>query len=120
MGAEIINSLIKEWPAMTFVLGIGSLGFVWLNRELKIIKENLTNHVTGTEKKIDELNKNLNIFKTEMNKNLNFFKTEMDKNLNFFKTEMDKKLDDNFKHLNLRLDNAFSFNRPKSISKEKN
>ena len=72
-----------------FIFGV----LVFLFFKMRGIEKHLTNHVTGTERKIEKL----------------------DSKIDQFKQETHNKLDDNFKHLNIRLDSVFSFNRPKNI-----
>ena len=54
---DAILEFILKTENAPFLLGIlGAFAFLWLNRDSKMIKEHLTNHVTSTEKKIDQLN----------------------------------------------------------------
>ena len=89
-------------------------GLVFLFFKMRGIEKHLTNHVTGTERKIEKLDSKIDQFKQEIH-------NKLDSKIDQFKKETHNKLDDNFKHLNIRLDNAFSFNHQKaSFLKEKN
>ena len=66
------------------------------------IKENLTNHVTDTDKKIDKLDTKIDKLDAKLD-------TKIDK--------IDTKLDTNFNRLNQRLDQAFGHSNKDNISK---
>ena len=93
----ILNFINKEKANGIVLLSVIFLG-LFLNSKTNEIEKHLTNHVTGTERKIEKL----------------------DSKIDQFKTETHKKLDDNFKHINTRLDSFISFNRQQNnVSKRK-
>ena len=68
------------------------------------IDEHLTNHVTGTESKIEKLETKIENLEIKMD--AKFDKTDI--KIDQLRADMSTKLDSNFKHLNLRLDQLFS------------
>ena len=61
-------------------------------KNINDIKENLSNHVTDTNKKIDKLDIKID---------------RLDTKIDQLKTDMHKEFSDNFRHINSRLDELF-------------
>ena len=98
----ITNFIENQSLIILFIVFI----YIYLNKDIKIIKKDLNNHVTGTEKKIEKLTENLNQLSKEINKDINRLKDNMS-----------EKLDTNFNRLNERLDKAFGSSNRDNVSK---
>ena len=63
-----------------------------ISRDMKHIKEILSNHITDTNKKIDALridtNNKIDVLRTDTNKNIDVLRTDMSKNMDVLRTDM--------------------------------
>ena len=104
----ILEFILKTENAPVLLGIFGAFAFLWLNRELKIIqnqelrviKESLTNHITGTDKKIDKLD-------TKIDKLGERLDTKIDKLGERLDTRMDK-LDTKVGNLDTKVGNLDS------------
>ena len=71
----ILNKIIKDWPPAIVIIIVVVFAYLLLNKDLQIIDKHLTNHVTGTEKKIERL------------------ETKIDSNINQLRVDMNAKFD---------------------------
>ena len=138
---NFLNLLISnfETPALIILSLVVVFVFFYLRKDIKAIKEDLHNHVTDTDKKIDKLDVKIDTKIDQLDRKIDtkidqlrtdmyaqFDKTDAKINQLSDKTDTkieqlrvdiyakfdktDAKLDSNFNHINLRLDQAF--NRP--------
>ena len=109
--ANFLSMITSNFEAPAFIILSVLIGFVffYLRKDIQVIKEHLTNHVTGTERKIEKIDSKIDQLRIDMYDKFDKVDDKFDKVNDKF-DKIDSKLDSNFKHLNLRLDQAF---RPK-------
>ena len=116
---NFLNLLISnfETPALIILSLIVVFVFFYLRKDIKAIKEDLHNHVTDTDKKIDKLDVKIDTKINQLDVKIDKKIDQLDIKIDQLRTDMyakfdktDAKLDSNFNHINLRLDQAF--NRP--------
>ena len=96
---NVLSSMLSQsettaWLSLVVVIFI----FFYLRKDTKSIKENLNNHVTDTDKKIDKLDIKIDKLDTKIG-------------------NIDTKLDTKFDRLNSRLDKVFNNSKNTSVSK---
>ena len=98
---DAILEFILKTENAPFLLGIlGAFAFLWLNRDSKMIKEHLTNHVTSTEKKIDQLNVTIRGLDTKID--------NLDQKIDMKISSLDEKWDRRFIGLDNKIGNLES------------